>query len=338
MMKYKNFGETGLKVSELSLGTMTFGESWGFGANEEESNKIFSSYLDLGGNFIDTANVYTDGESECMLGRFLSEVERDKLVISTKYSLLTDSGNINALGNGRKCLTNSVNRSLKQLDIEYIDIYWVHAWYGDTDIQELLISMDALVRSGKILYWGFSDTPSWVVSEARALSKKLGLSAPSAFQFEYSLVERTVETEIIPFCIARKVPMTTWAPLSGGLLTGKHHLGSTPDTKRAARAKLRSTENNNAIVNKLIELSSGLGCSPEALALRWVLSRNEQIFPIIGARSSAQLKGNIDSLNQKVSQDALNELTTISEPCGMFPASFLSAERTRQVMYGEYSL
>nr|VFJ66797.1 MAG: Predicted oxidoreductase [Candidatus Kentron sp. FW] len=337
-MKYKNFGETGLRVSELSLGTMTFGESWGFGVGEGESKKIFSSYIDLGGNFIDTANVYTDGESEKMLGRFLSEVERDRLVVSTKYSLLTDSENINALGNGRKCLTNSINRSLKQLGIEYIDIYWVHAWYGDTNIQELLISMDALVRSGKVLYWGFSDTPSWVVSEARALSKILGLSAPSAFQFEYSLVERTVETEIIPFCATHNVPMTTWAPLSGGLLTGKHHLGTEPDTKRAARAKLRSTEKNNSIVNKLLELASGLGCSPEALALRWVLSRNDQIFPIIGARSSAQLLDNIASLDQQVTQNALNELTTISEPYGMFPASFLSAERTRQVMFGKYSI
>ncbi len=221
-MKYHLLGKSGLRVSELCLGTMTFGEEWGWGSSKEESRKIFNAYVEAGGNFIDTANKYTEGTSEKYIGEFISS-DRDRFVLATKYTSNTRSGDPNAGGNHRKNMVQSLEASLRRLNTNYIDLYWVHAWDPLTPVEELMRALDDMVKAGKILYAGISDAPAWVVSQANTLANSRGWTEFSGLQIEYSLIERTPERELLPMANSLDIGVTAWSPLGNGILTGKYN-------------------------------------------------------------------------------------------------------------------
>ena len=221
-MKYYLLGKSGLRVSELCLGTMTFGEEWGWGASKEECYKIFNKYVEAGGNFIDTANKYTEGTSEKFIGEFISS-DRDRFVLATKYTSNTKRGDPNAGGNHRKNMVQSLDASLKRLNTDYIDLYWVHAWDPLTPIEELMRALDDMVKSGKVLYVGISDAPAWVVSQANTIASQRGWTEFTGLQIEYSLIERTSERELLPMANALDIGVTAWSPLGNGILTGKYN-------------------------------------------------------------------------------------------------------------------
>jgi aryl-alcohol dehydrogenase-like predicted oxidoreductase len=220
-MKFQLLGKSGLRVSELCLGAMTFGEEWGWGASKEESHRIFNSYVDAGGNFIDTANKYTEGTSEKYIGEFIAG-DRERFVLATKYTSNTRRGDPNAGGNQRKNMIQSLETSLKRLNTDYIDLYWVHAWDPLTPIEETMRALDDMVRAGKILYIGISDAPAWIVSQANTLANLKGWTEFASIQIEYNLIERTPERELLPMANALDIGVTAWSPLGGGVLTGKY--------------------------------------------------------------------------------------------------------------------
>jgi aryl-alcohol dehydrogenase-like predicted oxidoreductase len=224
-MKYYLLGKSGLRVSEICLGTMTFGKEWGWGASKEESRKIFDAYVDAGGNFIDTANIYTNGTSEKYVGDFAS-YDRERFVIATKYTSNTRAGDPNAGGNHRKNMLQSLEASLRRLNTDYIDLYWVHAWDQTTPIEEMMRALDDMIKSGKILYIGISDAPAWIVSQANTLANLKGWTEFSCIQVEYSLIERTSERELLPMANALDIGITAWSPLGSGVLTGKYNKSS----------------------------------------------------------------------------------------------------------------
>ena len=222
-MKYKVLGKSGLRVSELCLGTMTMGEEWGYGADRKVSQRIFDAFLEAGGNFIDTANRYTEGTSETYLGEFIkSSGRRNELVVATKYSLFTEFKKINDGGNHRKNLVQSVEGSLKRLKLDYIDLLYLHAWDGLSPAEEIMRALDDLVRAGKVLHLGISDTPAWVVSQCNTIAEMLHWTSFCSLQLEYSLIRRDAERDLIPMAEAFDMGITAWAPLAGGVLTGKY--------------------------------------------------------------------------------------------------------------------
>ena len=221
-MRYRLLGRSGLRVSELCLGAMVFGDQRGaWGASREEAAAIVHSFAQVGGNFIDTANHYAGGESERIVGELIGP-DRDRWVLATKYTLSADPDDPNAGGSHRKSLRRAVDASLKRLGTDYIDLYWVHIWDAFTPVEEVIRALDDLVRSGKVLYVGISDTPAWIVSRAVTLAEQQGLTPFCALQLPYSLVERTVERELLPMARALDLAVTGWAPLGGGLLTGRY--------------------------------------------------------------------------------------------------------------------
>ena len=236
-MKYYLLGKSGLRVSEICLGTMTFGKEWGWGASKEESRKIFDAYVDAGGNFIDTANIYTNGTSEKYVGDFAS-YDRERFVIATKYTSNTRAGDPNAGGNHRKNMVQSLEASLRRLNTDYIDLYWVHAWDQTTPIEEMMRALDDMIKSGKILYIGISDAPAWIVSQANTLANLKGWTEFSSIQVEYSLIERTSERELLPMANAHDIGITAWSPLGSGVLTGKYN-------KSSNKALLNNTVNKD---------------------------------------------------------------------------------------------
>ena len=236
-MKYYLLGKSGLRVSEICLGTMTFGKEWGWGASKEESRKIFDAYVDAGGNFIDTANIYTNGTSEKYVGDFAS-YDRERFVIATKYTSNTRAGDPNAGGNHRKNMLQSLEASLRRLNTDYIDLYWVHAWDQTTPIEEMMRALDDMIKSGKILYIGISDAPGWIVSQANTLANLKGWTEFSCIQVEYSLIERTSERELLPMANALDIGITAWSPLGSGVLTGKYN-------KSSNKALLNNTVNKD---------------------------------------------------------------------------------------------
>src|SRR6266581_6167079 len=221
-MNYRLLGKSGLRVSEFCLGTMTFGEDWGWGSSKDDAKKIYDAFREAGGNFIDTANVYTSGTSETLLGEFLHG-HRGEVVLATKYSNAAPGTDPNAAGNHRKSMVQAVEASLKRLQTDYIDLYWVHIWDQITPVEEVMRGLDDLVRQGKVLYVGISDAPAWWIAQANTLASLRGWSPFVGLQIEYSLIERTVERELIPMAKALNIGVTAWSPLAGGVLTGKYH-------------------------------------------------------------------------------------------------------------------
>src|SRR5712671_4169922 len=232
-MNYQLLGRSGLRVSDICLGTMTFGEEWGWGAAKEEARKIYDAYREAGGNFIDTANLYTNGASERLLGEFLGG-HRDEIVLATKYTNAAPGTDPNAAGNHRKSMVQALEASLKRLKTDYIDLYWLHIWDQITPIEEVMRAFDDLVRQGKILYAGVSDIPAWVVAKANTLADLRGWTPFVGLQIEYSLIERTPEGELLPMAADLGLGVTAWSPLAGGMLTGKQlEAGGAKDSRQS---------------------------------------------------------------------------------------------------------
>jgi len=334
-MKIRYLGPSGLRVSELSLGTMTFGEEWGWGASKEESRKIFDAYVERGGNFIDTANGYTNGTSEKIVGELIKS-DRDRFVLATKYTFPTVRGDPNSGGNQRKNMFRSIEASLKRLGTDYVDLYWVHAWDFSTPVEEVMRALDDLVRAGKVLYVGISDTPAWVVSRANMLAELRGWSPFVALQIEYSLIERTPERDLLPMARALGMTVTPWGVLGSGVLTGKYNNAPPPQsdwspgfTGKKVERRLdgsngeKANEHNLKIARVVVEIAKQVGCSPSQVALAWFRTRPGSILPILGARSLSQIQDNLGSLEINLSSEQVQRLDEVSKIELGFPHDFL---------------
>jgi aryl-alcohol dehydrogenase-like predicted oxidoreductase len=336
-MRYRLLGKSGLRVSELCLGTMTFGEDWGWGSAKDESRKIFDAFLEAGGNFIDTANIYTNGTSETMLGEFL-EGKRDSTVLATKYTNAMPGTDPNAGGNQRKNMMRCVEASLKRLRTDYIDLYWVHIWDKITPLDEVMRAFDDLVRQGKILYTGVSDMAAWAVARANTLAELRGWSPFVGLQIEYSLVERTVERELIPMADALGLGVTAWSPLAGGVLTGKYADGKAPADARMnsemAKGFDSSGERAKAIVPEVRAIAGEVDRSPAQVSLAWLRHRPIPVITIIGARRMEQFKDNLASLDLKLSEDQVRRLDLVSQVELGFPHDFYSRDMVNGILYG----
>jgi aryl-alcohol dehydrogenase-like predicted oxidoreductase len=336
-MRYKLLGKSGLRVSELCLGTMTFGEEWGWGADRKESHKMYDVYREAGGNFIDTANRYTEGTSEKFVGEFIADC-REEIVLATKYTLFMKHGDPNSAGNHRKNMVQALENSLRRLKTEYIDLYWVHAWDGMTPVEEIMRGLDDLVRAGKILYIGISDTPAWVVSQANTLASLRGWTQFVALQIEHSLIQRTVERELLPMAKAFDMAVTPWGAIGGGILTGKY---SKRDKQESSTHRYQGSDSMGRlndlhleIADEVVKLAKQIDCSPAQVAINWALQHHEQSIPIVGARTVEQLKDNLDSMNHSLSSDQQEHLNTISQIEKGFPHDFLEKDFIRDLVYG----
>ncbi len=333
-MRYKILGSTGLKVSELCLGTMSFGTRWGFGADEEETRRIIAAYGEAGGNFLDTANKYHEGETEELVGRAIAS-DRDRWVLATKYALSMGSGDPNRAGSSKKNLTRSVEASLRRLGTDYVDLLWVHAWDFTAATEDVMRALDDVVRSGKVLHVGISDAPAWIVAQGNTLASLRGWSPFVALQIEYSLIERTVERELLPMAEAFGITVTPWAPIAGGVLSGKYTRGADRDTKRAGGNERRLTEKNLTIAREVDAVADALGRSSTQVAVAWVRQRGMNIVPILGARKVEQLQDSLGAAELCLSDEHMARLNAVSAiPLG-FPREFLATDGIRSVVYGD---
>lgn len=323
-MHYKLLGKSGLRVSELCLGTMTFGKDWEWGSTYEESRRVFDVFAEAGGNFLDTANLYTNGTSEKYVGEFIAN-DREKWVIATKYSLNNQSSDVNKSGNHRKNMRQSLEGSLKRLKTDYVDLLWVHAWDYTTPIEEVMRSFDDLVSAGKVLYIGVSDTPAWVVSAANTLAGLRGWPSFAALQIEYSLKERTPERDLLPMAKHYEMTVTPWAPLGAGLLTGKYNSNNPVQGRLAEKAATsKFSEKELKIAETVLKISKETGHSPAQVALNWLRQQYKKIIPIIGARNEEQLKDNLGCLAFTLTNAQINALNEVSAISLGFPFDFLN--------------
>lgn len=293
MMRYQLLGQSGLRVSELALGAMTFGQDWGWGADKETSRAIFERYVEAGGNFVDTSNNYTDGSSEAYVGEFVT-TSRDQFVLATKYTLRLANGNrrnFNEGGNSRKSMVRSVENSLRRLQTDYIDLLYLHMWDFMTPVEEVMRAMDDLVRAGKVLYVGFSDTPAWVIAYAVALAERLGWSRPVAVQLPYSMVSRDAERDVLPMARSLGLTVAAWGVLNGGVLTGKYN-GDNDEPKRYGGA----SDNARSLAAAIAEIAAEIGRTPSQVAINWV-RQQAGVIPILGARTIAQMEDNLGALH-----------------------------------------
>ncbi len=336
-MRYKLLGKSGLRVSELSLGTMTFGEEWGWGSSKDESRRVFDHYVKAGGNFIDTANLYTLGTSEKFVGEFIGS-EREKFVVATKYTLNTRRDDPNGGGNHRKNMVQAVEASLKRLNTDYIDLYWVHAWDYMTPVAEVMRALDDLVRAGKILYVGVSDTPAWVVSRANTMADLMGWSRFVGLQIRYSLIDRTVERELLPMAREMDIAVTPWSALGSGVLTGKFTRSDTTEQSlRHQDAENRTgalAEKNLIIAREVDKIADEIGKTSSQVALSWIRQQPGNIIPIIGARTESQLKDNLGCLEFELTQEHLDHLSEISKIEMGFPHDFLGEDFINDIIHG----
>ena len=336
-MKYRLLGNSGLRVSEFSLGTMTFGDDWGWGSAKDEAYKVYNAFREAGGNFIDTANLYTNGTSESFLGEFLKG-HRDSMVLATKYTNSAPGTDANAAGNHRKSMMQAVEASLKRLQTHYIDLYWVHAWDQITPIEEVMRGLDDLVRQGKVLYVGISDAPAWWVAQANTLAGFRGWSSFVGLQIEYSLVERTVERELIPMAKALNLGVTAWSPLSNGVLTGKYHGQSSTEPGRMSGEMMKQflpEEQRTARIVKAVKIvADQTGRSMAQVALAWLRYRAVPVIPIIGARKLSQLQDNLASGALSLSPDQVKSLDDSSRIELGFPHDFFAKDLVRGFLYG----
>lgn len=327
-MKQKILGTTGLRVSELCLGTMTFGEDFGWGSSVEESKQVFHTFLDHGGNFLDTADFYTLGNSETIIGN-LSQGIRERLVITTKYTFSSDPANSNAGGNQRKNMMRAVEQSLRRLKTDYIDLYMVHIWDRLTPIDEIMRGLDDLVSAGKILYAGMSDAPAWWIAKANDYAAQYGKTKFSTLQMEYNLIERGIEREILPLAKHDHLAIMAWSPLASGLLSGKYrNVKDSGQSKRGLIADARLTEQNIGIIKAVNEIADQLHVSPAALALKWLMLQYHQIIPIVGARTPAQLLQNLSCLDISINEKQVYVLNDVSKIRPGFPYDIINDEKT----------
>lgn len=330
-MRYKLLGHSGLRVSELALGTMTFGEDWGWGADEATSRRIFDAFVEAGGNFIDTSNNYTNGTSERYVGAFIAEA-RDQFVVATKYTLRQANGNarnFNEGGNSRKSMMRSVENSLRRLNADYIDLLYLHMWDFMTPVEEVMRGMDDLVRAGKVLYVGFSDTPAWVVAYATRLAEQYGWARPVAVQLPYNFADRDAERDVLPMARTLGLTVTAWGLLGGGALTGKYNT-ATGEPKRYDGISDRA----KTLAAGLGDLAREIGRSPAQVAINWA-RRQPGVLPIVGARTAAQMADNLGALDFTLTAEQTARLGGLNGFRPGFPLDFLTGDDVRELIFGE---
>lgn len=340
--QYFTLGHTGLAVSRLALGTMTFGTEWGWGTDRTTAESLVDAYLEAGGNLFDTADLYTGGTSERWLGEMIAaRGNRDRVVIATKAGFGAEAGNPNAGGHGRKNIMRAVEGSLRRLGTDYIDLYLVHAWDRLTSADETVRTLDDLVRAGKVRHVGFSNVPAWFAARAQAIAELRGWEAPAALQLEYSLLERGIEHELLPLGLRHGMGVMAWSPLGSGMLSGKHRadgsgegrLVAIKDSKNPAFAKLR-VPRNWEIVAELERVASELGAPMARVALAWVLGRPGVATVIVGATKLPQLRDNLAALELELPPELRARLDRISAPVVPYPHDFLGAEIQSMIRSG----
>lgn len=325
LTNYLTLGRSGLRVSPFCLGTMTFGKEWGFGADVEESIAVLDAYLDRGGNFIDTANIYTKGHSEKIIGDHVGRfpARRDRIVIATKFMGNLFPGDPNGGGGGRKAIVNACEESLRRLQTDHIDLYWMHFFDRHTPIDETMRALDDLVRAGKVLHLGFSDTPAWRCVQAQYEAIFRSWTPLVALQIEYSLIERTVEADLIPMAMNMGMGVTPWSPLKGGILSGKYTRNNIPADVRYKPDSRHLNDRTFTIIDALLAVSAEVGATPAQVALAWVQSRPGVASTIIGARTVDQLLANLAALDLTLAASHLQTLDEASTPTLPFPHEFL---------------
>jgi aryl-alcohol dehydrogenase-like predicted oxidoreductase len=334
-MKYQLLGRSGLKVSELCLGTMGFGTEAGWGADKTASFEIMEAFANAGGNFLDTANIYKMGTSEKIIGEFISPRDRDYFVIATKYSLRDNesSTNPNATGNNRKNMLRSVEQSLKRLKTDFIDVLYLHIWDDLTPVDEILRGIDDLIRQGKVNYAAISDTPAWIVSKANTLAELMGWSQFIALQVEYSLLQRTPERDLIPMAKHFGMTVTPWAPLAGGALTGKYLRGEQGRVKPDSN---RRDDNSTRITREVMAIAEKLGVEPGHVALQWTRQQGFSSIPVVGATRPEQLHENLRVTDLVLPEEDLKKLDAASAIDLGFPGKFFKEEGVRKNNYGGF--
>src|ERR1700730_2386058 len=343
-MRYYLLGKSGLRVSELAFGAMSFGTDWGWGTEIKEARKMLDLYIDNGGNFVDTANFYTNGSSEKMLGELLGE-KRQQIVLSTKHTVSTHPGDPNGGGNHRKSMVRSVETSLQRLKTDYIDLLYLHIWDGTTPVEEIFRAMDDLVSAGKVLYVGISDTPAWQISRMQAIADLRGWSPLIALQIEYNLIERTTERDLIPMASEMGLGVVTFSPLSSGLLSGKYSredflsksgsaAGNSGTRKNTLEYLGKFTERNMEIVDEVKKVASEVQKSPAQVALAWLLPKSAVTPVLLGASKIEQLENNLGSLNTHLSSDQIKRLDDMSRIAMGFPHEHLANPTIQQMISG----
>ncbi|OZI50686.1 aldo/keto reductase [Bordetella genomosp. 4] len=344
--QYRLLGRSGMRVSPLALGTMTFGADWGWGADDEQARRIFDIYVDSGGNFIDTSVNYTNGTSERILGQLLKG-RRDRIVVSTKFTMARDPSDPNSGGNHRMNLVRSVEASLRQLDTDRIELLHLHAWDFTTSADEVMRALDDLVRSGKVLYLGICNTPAWKVAQLQTLADLRGWSPLVALQIEYSLVERTPEHELMPMAQEMGLGVMPWSPLGGGILTGKY---SRDDLQQASEAGVsvtrkgviassgHMTARSLDIAEVVNAVAHEIGATPSQVALAWTLLNPAVVAPVIGARTLIQAQDNLGALRICLDTEHIARLSQASAPEAIFPNRFVERPMVQQLIFGQTNL
>jgi aryl-alcohol dehydrogenase-like predicted oxidoreductase len=335
-MNYKTLGRSGLRVSPLCLGGMTFGEDWGWGAGEAESEKIIKRFVELGGNFIDTANVYTNNHSEKIIGNVIGSHSslRAGMVLATKFGMNVFPGNPNGGGSGTKAIMENIHHSLRRLQTDYIDLLWIHAWDWNTPLEETLRTMSDLVSAGKVRYIGVSGAPAWKIAQSQMFAQFRGWAPFIGLQIEYSLLERTVEAELVPMAMEMGLGITTWSPLRGGLLSGKYNRsnnGIVKDSRMQVTGREAPLkEHELAIIDKLEEIAKVHRTTVAAVALAWLLSRPGVCSTIIGVRNIKQLEANAAAISIILAEDEITALNNLSTPPVTFVTAHTAATRLAQ--------
>lgn len=314
-MELRVFGPSGLRVSRMCLGAMTFGTAYDWGADRSASRAVFDAYLDAGGNFIDTANRYQATQSETLLGEFTEGI-RDRLVLATKYTLKVDPTDPNSGGNHRKSLVTSLEASLKRLKTDYVDILWMHCWDQTTRSEEVMRALEYVVASGKALHIAISDSPSWIVARSNAIAELRGWSSFTGVQLPYSLIERSPEREALPMAKAIGLGVTAFGCLGSGVLTGKYlndaNDGGRINSKDWPLRDLAKVDRSQALARKVAECAQRLGVSAAQVALAWVLARDSAYIPIIGASNAKQVADNVGALRVSLPSEMMAELNELS--------------------------
>ena len=340
---FRTLGRSGLIVSPLALGTMTFGTPrWG--SPDDVSASIFNEYVDAGGNFVDTADVYSGGRSEELVGQYIADRKlRDRVVLATKFGFNGERGNPNAGGNGRKQIYRALDGSLRRLKTDYVDLYWLHAWDAVTPAEEVLQTLGDLVRAGKIRYFGFSDMPAWFTVKAATLAQVHTIPGPISMQLEYSLVERTIEREHMPAARECGLGIMPWSPLAAGFLTGKYERGDAGATGEGRLngpnpfGDTKFTDRNWRILDTLRAVAAEMNQPVAQVALAWVSAQPGITSPIIGVSKVAQLHDNIASLDIHFMPDQLQTLDEASAPEPTFPYPIF-APAINRVIFGGHSV
>jgi aryl-alcohol dehydrogenase-like predicted oxidoreductase len=333
---FVTLGRSGLRVSPLCLGAMTFGEEWGFGVDAGESFDVIGAYLEHGGNFIDTANVYTKGHSEAIIGDYFADGpgagRRDRVVIATKFMGNMHAGDPNGGGGGRKAIMAACDESLRRLRTDYIDLYWAHFWDRHTPIDEMMQTLDDLVRAGKVRYIGISDHPAWVCVQAQYEAQLRGWTPLVALQIEYSLLQRTVEADLMPMARALNLGVTPWSPLRAGILTGKYTRENRPavGTTRVPEDSRFLTDKTYDLIEAIIAIADELGTTPARVSLQWVQSRQGVTSTILGARTVDHLLDNVGALGVELTAEHVQRLDDASAVDLPFPCEFV--EQTRHAI------